>query len=218
MTAFKKLFERADVISLVVTIIVLLVLSFFIDIATIQTWVTGAGVWAPVVFIVVKIFTIVVAPISGSSLYPLAGLLFGFWPGIILITIGDLLGYSAAFLISRHFGRPVVLKLLSDKEESVLPKIVEYAGTTRGMIHLCLTFVSMGDMIAYGAGLSSIRYAKFISILMPFSFFGASILVALGATLTFKSGSLALLALVPLFSLIAGGAGFVVFIRKIRKG
>jgi uncharacterized membrane protein YdjX (TVP38/TMEM64 family) len=218
MPPFAKIFERTDVISLVVMIVVLVALGIFVDVDTIKGWVFDAGAWAPVVFVITKVLTIVIAPISGSPLYPLAGLLFGFWPGIIFISLGDFLGYSISFYISRRFGRPVVLRLLSDKEEGVLPKIIEYAGTTRGMLHLCFTFFSMTDVIAYGAGLGPIRYAKFILILWPFSLVGSSILVVLGATVGIEGGSLALLALVPLFSLTAGGLGFFFFVRRVKGG
>lgn len=213
---FAKAFERADVISLVVAIIALAVLSLFVDVDTLKVWVVGAGIWAPVVFVVVKVLTIVVAPLSGSPLYPLAGLLFGLVPGILLIAIGDFLGYSISFWISRRFGRPVVLKFLSAKEESVLPKIIEYAGTTRGMLHLCFTFFNLSEVISYGAGLGPIRYAKFIAILLPFSMAGASLLVAFGAALDVGGGSLGFLMLIPLFSLIAGGLGFFFFARRVR--
>lgn len=217
MTLFKKLFERADVVSLVTTLVVLGVLSFFVDIDTLRDVILGAGIWAPVVFILTKILTIVIAPLSGAALYPLVGIAFGFWPSMLLILIGDGLGYSIAFFISRRWGQPVVLKLLSNKEEGLLPKIIEYAGTTRGMFHLCCTFFGFSEVIAYGAGLSTIRYPKFIAILMPLSMIGASILIGIGSTFGARGDSMTPFILVPLVMLGGGLIGFYFFVKKEKR-
>lgn len=140
-----------------------------------------AGYWAPLTFVVVKISTIVVAPLSGTMLYPMAGLMFGFWPGILYIAIGDFFGYSIAFFISRYLGQSIVLKLISKNEKGILSKIVDRMSTVRGYIYTCLMFFFSPELLAYGAGLSKLKYWKFILILWPGSVLGTSVLVVFGS-------------------------------------
>ncbi|MBU0750142.1 VTT domain-containing protein [Patescibacteria group bacterium] len=212
-----KITEQLNVWGIVLTIGILLVLSIFIDIDTMKEFVLKAGVWAPLLFIVLKASTVIIAPLSGGPLYPIVGLLFGFWPGILFVVAGDFLGYSGAFLISRIFGYPVVGKIIAGNERSMLAKIVKHVGTTKGFIHMCFTCFALPELISYGAGLSKLPYWKFISILMPLSVIASSILVFFGSSLGAADHPLILTLLIPLF----GGAvmllGGWLFIQGVRK-
>ncbi|MEK7135121.1 MAG: VTT domain-containing protein [Patescibacteria group bacterium] len=111
------------------TVLVIIAIAYFIDLSSVKVWVEQAGVWGPLVFILLKTSTIVIAPLSGSPLYPLVGLLFGFWPGFLYVVVGDALGYSIAFLLSRIFGKKLINKFLSNQEEGTLGKVIAHAGT-----------------------------------------------------------------------------------------
>jgi uncharacterized membrane protein YdjX (TVP38/TMEM64 family) len=77
--------EQVNYIGVAITILVIVGLTFLFDMEKIQEWIKTAGIWAPLIFIFLKTSTIVIAPLSGSPLYPLVGLLFGFWPGILYV-------------------------------------------------------------------------------------------------------------------------------------
>src|SRR3990167_7952182 len=143
--------EQINLIGVGITILVLVILAFFIDISSLQSWVERAGVWGPLVFILLKISTIVVAPLSGSPLYPLVGLLFGFWPGILYVAFGDFLGHSMAFSISRIFGKKLVLKLISNKESGLLVRVVDHISGTKGFLQACLIFFVVPEVLSYAS-------------------------------------------------------------------
>src|SRR6267142_71921 len=73
--------------------------------------VEGAGVWGPVVFVALKALTNIIAPLSGSPLVIGAGAMFGVWEGVVLVTIGDVIGETANFWIARLLGRPGIARL-----------------------------------------------------------------------------------------------------------
>lgn len=190
--------EQSNWIGAGLTILALVVLSFFIDIDTLKQWVIDAGPWAPLLFIALKILTIVAAPVSGSPLYPLVGMLFGFFPGFFYVALGDLIGYTIAFHISRHFGREYVLRLIAKNETGMLAKIVDRLSDAKSFFVACFAFAVMPELLAYGAGLSRLPYIKFISILWPLSMIGSATLVFFGSKITDTAHSLLSASIIPL--------------------
>lgn len=167
----------------IIFIILIILTTFVVDIDTLREVVMSAGVWAPLFFIMLKIATIVVAPLSGVALYPLVGVLFGFWPGMLYVIIGDFLGYSSAFLLSRHFGRKFVEKIISKNENGIVAKLVRRIGTAKGFFITCIVGFAASDVLSYAAGLTALSYWKFIMILLPLSVAGTSIFVFFGSSL-----------------------------------
>ncbi|MBU1293031.1 VTT domain-containing protein [Patescibacteria group bacterium] len=212
-----KVTEQLNVIGIAITIILLLALTIFVDIKELQELVATSGALAPLILIVLKASTIVVAPLSGSPLYPLVGLIFGFWPGILYIVAGDFLGITIAFTLSRVFGYPVVNRLIVGKERSTLAKIVRHVGTTKGFVHMCLTCFALPELIAYGAGLSTLPYWKFILLYLPISIAVSSAAVLFGSLLDPSQSSLFIAVGVPLAGAIIVGAGALLFLRGVRQ-
>lgn len=212
-----KITEHLNLIGIAVTIGLLFIVSLFIDIETMKAFVIQAGFWAPLLFILLKASTVIIAPLSGGPLYPIVGLLFGFWPGILFVLIGDFLGYSGAFLISRIFGYPFVRKMIASNERSMLAKIVRHVGTTKGFIHMCLTCFALPELISYGAGLSKLPYWKFIGILLPLSFIASSVLVFAGSALGATDHPLYITLLVPVFGGVVMLAGGWLFLRGVNS-
>jgi len=209
--------EQANFIGIGLTILALVALTFFIDLDSVKTWVEKVGVWGPLLFIVLKASTIVVAPLSGSALYPLVGLLFGFWPGVLYVEIGDFLGYTISFFISRIFGQKLVLKILSNKEGGLLSRIIEHVSTAKGFLQACLTLFAMPELLSYGAGLSRLPYLKFILIITPLSIVASSLLVFFGSILDINSNSILLSLGLPILGALVIIAGGTIFVRSVKK-
>lgn len=206
-----------NLVGIGLTILVIVLLAIVVDISSLKVWVEKAGVWGPLVFILLKISTIVIAPLSGSPLYPLVGLIFGFWPGILYVAMGDFLGYTIAFYISRIFGKNIVLKLISNSEESVLMRIVNHISSVRGFAQACLTCFALPEILAYGAGLSRLPYYKFISILWPFFTMVASILVFIGSILEPSGKTIFIGFVIPIIGACAMLVGGFFFMRDVNK-
>lgn len=212
-----KFSEQLNFTGVGITILALVLLSLFLDIESMKSWVIEVGVWAPLAFIALKILTLVVAPLSGSPLYPLVGLLFGFWPGLIYVAIGDFLGYTITFGISRIFGRKIVEKMLGGKEGTLLSKIIDHVGTTKGFIQAVLALFVSPELLSYGAGLSKLPYIKFISILWPITLIGSTILVLLGSSLNLSSSSFLISIGIPAVGAICIIIGGSLFVKSIKN-
>lgn len=152
-------------------------------ITEVQTAVENAGVWAPLVLILAKASTIIIAPLSGSPLYPLAGALFGFWEGVLWLVIGDMIGGTVAFYLSRIFGRSIVEKMLGDAEEKFLARVLRMVGTVKGFLVARVCFAPMPEVVAYGAGLTRLNFVPFILIYVPIGLIPTMILAGLGSFL-----------------------------------
>jgi len=206
-----------NLVGIGITILVIVAIAYFVDISSLRTYVEKAGVWGPIIYILLKVSTIVIAPLSGSPLYPLAGLIFGFWPGILYIVLGDFLGNSTAFFISRIFGQRIVFKLLSGKEESLVARIVDHIGDAKGFFQATLTLFALPEVLSYSAGLSRLSYFKFIGILLPFSIAVSSILVFFGSILKPNSSSLLISLALPIAGGLAILIGGTMFMRELKK-
>jgi len=205
--------EQVNLVVIGVIILVFVLLAIFFDIESLRAWVLKAGVWGPLVFILLKISTVVIAPLSGSPLYPLVGLLFGFWPGMLYVALGDFLGYTIAFYISRIFGRDAMDRFLSNKEESVLAQVMQRVGDTKGFIQVCISFCALPEVVSYGAGLSRLSYSKFIFIMWPFFSAITAVLVFLGSWI--DSGWVGIL--VPVVGALVMIVGGTLFTKNLRK-
>ncbi len=199
------------------TLLIIFALSRFIDLSAVSEWVAQAGVWGPLLFIGLKISTIVIAPLSGSPLYPLVGLIFGFWPGLLYVLIGDTIGYTTNFFLSRIFGQKLVDRFISQKEQGLLAKIVRHIGTPKGFFQACLTMFAMPEFLCYAAGLTKLRYIHFISIMVPIVSIGSAVFVFIGTLLNPGSQSFLIGFALPIVGVIAVIIGGSLFAKSVIK-
>lgn len=168
------------------TILFLVFLTTVIKQEDLKDFIVQSGAWAPFVFMLAKISTIIIAPLSGAFIYPLAGILFGTKVGLTYVVIADFIGYSTAFFISRTLGRSKVEKFFEQSEKGTLYKIVDIVSTPKGFFTACFLFFPVPELLAYGGGLSKLPYKYFVSILMPLSILGSLVLVSLGEFIGFN--------------------------------
>lgn len=166
---------------LVVVLILIFVSVRYLGSDELRAYVESAGIWAPLLLVFAKASTIIIAPLGGSPLYPLAGTLFGFWKGLFLVLIGDALGSTVSFWIGRTFGQGVVEKLLG--KDGIFKSILNNMGTVRGFAITRTLLLTMQDLIAYAAGLSKLPFLPFITIHSAVGVIPAAILTSLGSTL-----------------------------------
>lgn len=159
------------------------------DLGDVRARIEEAGIWGPLILIAAKASTIVIAPLSGSPLYPVAGALFGFWKGFFFLVLGDMLGGTIAFVLSRLFGRRIVDRFLSG-QQNLVTKALEMMGSPRGFLLARLGFVTFPEVPAYAAGLSTIRYLPFIGIFTLVGMLPTAVTAGLGAFLTQENNSL----------------------------
>lgn len=120
------------------------------------------GVYAPIAFILLQIFQVVITPINHYVISIAGGYIFGTWQGFAYNWIGRVIGTIAAFYIAKRLGKPVLNKIVSEKTREKYNWVFE-----KGKFLLFLMiFLPLfpDDELAYLAGLSSMRPRTFIII------------------------------------------------------
>lgn len=102
---------RAKLVALVLAVIALFAAFRFLPIdqylGSFLEYVKSLGVWGPVILVVAYVLaTIFMAP--GVILTLGAGFAFGLFVGTLVVSVGSILGATAAFLIGRNFARDFV--------------------------------------------------------------------------------------------------------------
>lgn len=165
--------------------IAVILFIFYISIRVIGTEgiherVAAAGIYGPLILIIAKASTVVFAPLGGVPLYLASGTLFGFYKGLIYVLIGDFIGFTVSFYISRIFGKKVASYFLSQKGMEAVKEVIIHMGTKRGLIQSCLVFIGFPEAVSYGAGLTKIPYIKTIPVMLAIEAIPVAILVGLG--------------------------------------
>lgn len=127
------------------------------------------GPWGPLIYILLQIVQVVVAPIPGQIVGGVGGFLFGHW-GILWTTIGSLIGFWLVFLIARKFGRPLIEKIFKKPAVDKFDFIINAKGAALIIFAIFLLPGFPDDLVCYIAGLTrlSMRKLLLISILGRF--------------------------------------------------
>ncbi|MCM1991916.1 TVP38/TMEM64 family protein [Oceanirhabdus seepicola] len=124
-----------------------------------KDYIQSFGVWAPIVYIV--LFTVVPLTLFPDSILAISGgLAFGIVWGSIYTMIGALMGGTLAFFITRTIGNSAVNKLM-DKKFKGAKKYTDKMGVE---VILLLRLIPLFpfDIVSYLAGLSNIKFRKYI--------------------------------------------------------
>ena len=136
-----------------------------VGIEQIRDNVAQLGVWTPFIIMLLRLFCIVVPVFPGTVYAVLAGALFGFAQGLMMIAIADFLACSVNFFIARRYGRGVVQRFVGkrfmDKLDLWSKKYLEgnFFLLTGAMMSMFF------DYISYGAGLCRMPWQRFMSAL-----------------------------------------------------
>ena len=125
--------------------------------------VRSAGPWAPLAFIGLYVAQSIAAPIPGQALNFAAGYLFGLIPGILYSWVGLILGTTAALLLARYLGRPLVQRLVAPATLEKMDRLAE----DRGLVFFFLVFLIPGlpdDIACFVAGLTSLPLLALIAV------------------------------------------------------
>ena len=121
------------------------------------------GPYSPLVFILLQIIQVVIAPIPGEAIEFLGGYVFGVWGGMLYSMIGLILGSWFAFSIARIFEKRAVEKFVSPE----LRRQFDYLIGHEGVILSFLLFLIPGfpkDALCYILGLTPMHWGIFLII------------------------------------------------------
>lgn len=146
-----------------------------------QIQVEQFGIFAPLLILILKMATLVVAPLGGTPLYVLSGALFGSIKGFIISLFGDIFGSSVCFFLSRKYGVKVLKFFAGSQNVDKILKMVNIVSNTKSFTKARMGFVGMPELLAYASGLSKINFLAFTLINALFYIPVDFILVFLGS-------------------------------------
>ncbi len=124
--------------------------------------VSNFGSYGPVVAVGVVITETVIAPIPGTVFPIAAGVLYGLWPGLLYVWLGNVLGSCLAFWLAREFGRPLARRFINEKK---IKKYDAFLGRNQLLVWLVFIMPLFPiDAIGYLLGLSRMKFQKFIIV------------------------------------------------------
>jgi uncharacterized membrane protein YdjX (TVP38/TMEM64 family) len=150
---------------LLVTFIVaaLLVVRFtgvreFLTVEKLGTLLAGAGLWAPLAFIVIYAVGICLF-IPGTLLTALGAAIFGPYRGFVYVWLAAMLGAAGAFLIGRYLGREFAASLIGDRLKKYDDAIGRNGFAT--VLYLRLVYFPFTAM-NFGMGLTKVRFGDYL--------------------------------------------------------
>ena len=131
------------------------------EIPRFAAWVSGLGVWGPLVFIL-GYAAAVVAFVPGSVLTLAAGAIFGLAKGVVYVFVAAVLGSCAAFLVSRHLARRAVERRIAGNPRfAAVDRAVAVEG--RKIVFLLrLSPVFPFTLLNYFLGLTRVRFVDYL--------------------------------------------------------
>lgn len=121
------------------------------------------GPYSPLIFILLQVIQVVVAPIPGEAIEFLGGYVFGVWPGMVYSMIGLILGSWLAFSVARIFEKQAIERFVSPE----LRKKFDYLIGHQGVLLSFFLFLIPGfpkDTLCYILGLTPMHLGIFLII------------------------------------------------------
>ena len=165
-TFIKKLINLSSIIGILATIALLIYgyqAGIFSSAEQLSYMISQAGICGPLIFIFIQIVQCVI-PIIPGGLSCVAGIiLFGPFYGFIYNYIGILLGSLINFILARHYGKPLIETIVSNKYISWLDRGKHFDKLFALAIFMP---VAPDDFLCMLAGLTKMTYKKFITIIV----------------------------------------------------
>jgi len=118
---------------------------------------------APVISIILRTTSIVLAPVPGTPIDLLNLAFFNKLPGFIYAEISIIVGSSINFWIARKFGKPVVGNFIPIEKIDLWEKRIEEKSGFFGLTMIRMFTISIFDYLSYVAGLTRMSFGKFVS-------------------------------------------------------
>jgi uncharacterized membrane protein YdjX (TVP38/TMEM64 family) len=173
----KKLWQSVrSLIFFVLLLILIPQIENWIGQDNIKNFITGAGIWAPISFILIRLLTVVIAPLRLGPISTLMHRAFGLWPSLLYTVIVITVGSTINYFVSRKWGNkiigfffgPEVLKTIDLYAQKYLDR--DFKTTT-------LMFLSNFELMGYAAGLTGLKWWKVTLTSFSSSLITAPILV-----------------------------------------
>jgi uncharacterized membrane protein YdjX (TVP38/TMEM64 family) len=123
------------------------------DREAVQMWIAGFGPLGPLVSVFLNTLQVLLAPIPGQTVGLVNGYLYGVVLGTLYSLIGVQVGSALAMALARRFGRPLVVRLVGQKQLDRWDRIAWRRGPAFFFLVFLFPFVP-DDLICFIIGLS----------------------------------------------------------------
>jgi uncharacterized membrane protein YdjX (TVP38/TMEM64 family) len=172
-----------------------------IGIEQIRAQVKELGFLAPFALWLLRSVSIAIPAIPSTAYSVLAGTLFGFWQGILVIAIADFVACSVNFYLAKRFGRGLVQRLVGQRFMGKVDSFSSNYLETNPFLVAGFLMTGLFDFVCYAVGLTQMQWRKFLPALVLGIAVSTPPIVALGAGI-FTGGKWLLgLALLGMFAL-----------------
>lgn len=168
-TRWNILINGSTLIGIVITVAFFVYgvqMNLFTSQTALQTFLQQFGWFAPIIFIVFQAIQVVL-PISPGAIGCVAGvLIFGSVHGFIYNYIGICIGSIVAFLLARNYGLNYVINMSNKKVFNKYIGWLKKPGFERVFATAIFLPVAPDDFLCYIAGMSKIKFKKFVLIIL----------------------------------------------------
>ena len=134
------------------------------SVVEIREFLLGFGTFGYGMFVLLLMLSIPL-PIPSTPVILAGGYLYGLIPGTVLALIANIIGASLSFYLVRHFGTPLLEKLVDKHHIIHFNHLLKKKGKIAVLISYVIPLFP-SDAVSLILGLSKIRYKHFITLLV----------------------------------------------------
>lgn len=139
------------------------------------------GIWAPLIVFGLRFTSIILPVLPGTAYAVLAGGLFGFAQGLLVIALADLASCSFNFYIARRYGRGWVERFVGQQFMEKVDRLCQQHLERNFFLMTGFLMTGLFDFVAYAVGLTKTRWQSYLIALVASIVVAKPLWVAAGA-------------------------------------
>ena len=156
------------------------IMEHFGSVEELREWIAGFGAAAGVVYFVLQLMTVIIAPIPSNVSTAAGALALGFWPGFLLGASAVVVGSLIVFTLAKRLGEPFVQRFVDRKTLQKYMPVIEKKRDAFMFLALLLPFFP-DDLLCILAGLSGMGTLRFLVIALVTRPWGLVVASAVGS-------------------------------------
>ena len=139
------------------------------------------GIWAPAIVFGLRFTSIIVPVLPGTAYAILAGGLFGFAQGLLVVALADLASCTFNFYIARRYGRGLVERFVGQQFMEKVDRLAQQHLEGNFFLMTGLLMTGLFDFVAYAAGMTKMSWQSYFLALIVSVLIAKPLWVAAGA-------------------------------------
>lgn len=170
---------RWVLIGVLITLVIWLINKFGIQ--QVREHVERFGIWAPAIVFGLRFTSIIVPVFPGTAYAILAGALFGFGQGLLVIALADLFSCTFNFYIARRYGRSLVERFVGEQFMEKVDRLTQQHLEQNFFLMAGFLMTGLFDFVAYAIGLTKTPWQSYLIALIISISIAKPLWVAAGA-------------------------------------